>query len=69
MSVCKYGLVDHGKERCTCAVAFAQAGVQPPPRLSDIGRMIRADHQSALDRQRAREMFVAAGKPVPEWCR
>lgn len=69
MSGCKYGIVDHKGEACTCAEAFAAAGVQGPPRLSDLGRMTRDDRQGRADRERARAMFIAAGKPIPAWAR
>jgi hypothetical protein len=68
MAACKYGIVNHGTERCTCAAAFAQAGVQAPARLSDLGRAVADGHRAQVDRQRARAMFEAAGKPVPKWC-
>lgn len=69
MSGCKYGIVDHKGEACTCAEAFAAAGVQGPPRLSDLGRMVRGNDRDRVDRERAREMFRAAGKPIPAWAR
>lgn len=70
MSACKYGIVQHPKgERCTCAAAFAQAGVAAPPRLSEFGRALADGHRKQLDKQRTRDLLIAAGKPVPEWCR
>jgi hypothetical protein len=69
MSVCRYGIVDHGKEPCTCRQAFAAAGVAAPPTMAQAFAQTRALRKEALARQRAREAFEAAGRPVPEWCR
>lgn len=45
----------------------AAAGVEPEPSIASFMADMAKERQARADRQRARDMFRDAGKPIPAW--